>query len=335
MGEAASPRPDPHGWMRDVFLRLLGAVYLVAFLSFWVQAEGLVGTRGILPIRDLLLLARERLGPSRYWVIPPSSGWETAMWPCTSSARRGRPRRPRAAGPGAAARDAGALGALSLGDRGRRGLPLVPMGRPASGGRAPGRAFWRRGAFSGGGPGPPPLLVVWMYRWLLFRLMFGSGVVKLRSGDSRGGAGARVPLRDAAPADLGRLVRAPPARTYPRVRAAVMFLIELVLPWLIWFPGRWRRLPLVARRVPDADRGHGELRVLQPPHRRPLRVPGRPGLLPPRWRPPRAPKRRTLRPAGRARCWHRCSRCWPSSPWSSSRRPRRGSASRGPRPSSG
>ena len=44
MGEAASPRPDPHGWMRDVFLRLLGAVYLVAFLSFWVQAEGLVGS---------------------------------------------------------------------------------------------------------------------------------------------------------------------------------------------------------------------------------------------------------------------------------------------------
>ena len=70
MGEAVSPRPDPHVWMRDVFLRLLGAVYLVAFLSFWVQAEGLVGTHGILPIRDLLLLARERLGPSRYWVLP-------------------------------------------------------------------------------------------------------------------------------------------------------------------------------------------------------------------------------------------------------------------------
>ena len=28
--------------------------------------------------------------------------------------------------------------------------------------------------------------------------------------------------------------------------AAVMFLIELVLPWLIWLPGRWRRVPLVA-----------------------------------------------------------------------------------------
>ncbi len=61
MGEAeAGPRPDPHAhlWMRDVFLRLLGAVYLIAFVSLWVQVEGLIGTRGILPIHDLLYIAR-------------------------------------------------------------------------------------------------------------------------------------------------------------------------------------------------------------------------------------------------------------------------------------
>src|SRR5258706_11086898 len=71
MGEAGTgPRPDLHGWMRDAFLRLLGAVYLVAFLSLWVQAEGLIGARGVLPIRELLDLARERMGASRYWVLP-------------------------------------------------------------------------------------------------------------------------------------------------------------------------------------------------------------------------------------------------------------------------
>ena len=44
MGEPGSgPAADPHGWARAVFLRLLGAVYLVAFLSIWVQVEGLVG----------------------------------------------------------------------------------------------------------------------------------------------------------------------------------------------------------------------------------------------------------------------------------------------------
>jgi len=62
---AAGPRPDPHAWTRQVFLRLLGAVYCVAFLSLWVQIEGLVGSRGILPVRELLLLGREGLGASR------------------------------------------------------------------------------------------------------------------------------------------------------------------------------------------------------------------------------------------------------------------------------
>ena len=71
MGAAAtSTAPDPHGWMRDVFLRLLGAVYLAAFLSLWVQVEGLIGSRGILPAHDLLDLVRQRVGASRYWILP-------------------------------------------------------------------------------------------------------------------------------------------------------------------------------------------------------------------------------------------------------------------------
>ena len=184
MGEAeAGPRPDPHAWMRDVFLRLLGAVYLVAFVSLWVQVEGLIGTRGILPIHDLLQLARERLGPSRYWVLP------TVFWAADGD---------RALHVVCAAGTVLALVAM-LG----RARPLVMLGlwglylSLAVAGEdflsfqwdalllevgllavflAP-RGIWRRH------PGPPPLLIVWMYRWLLFRLMFGSGVVKLRSGD--------------------------------------------------------------------------------------------------------------------------------------------------------
>ena len=156
MGEAASPRPDPHEWMRDVFLRLLGAVYLVAFLSFWVQAEGLVGTRGILPIRDLLLLARERLGPSRYWVLP------TVFWlgdGDTRPARRlrvgRRPRRPRAAGQARPLVMLGLWGLyLSLTVAGEDFLSfqwdvlLLEAGLLAS--------RWRRAASSGRGPGSRP-----------------------------------------------------------------------------------------------------------------------------------------------------------------------------------
>src|SRR5258706_7448861 len=39
------------GW---VFLRLLGIVYLVAFLSLAGQIKGLVGCEGILPVAELL-----------------------------------------------------------------------------------------------------------------------------------------------------------------------------------------------------------------------------------------------------------------------------------------
>ena len=35
-----------------------GAIYLVAFLSFWVQADGLIGARGVLPLAQFLEAAR-------------------------------------------------------------------------------------------------------------------------------------------------------------------------------------------------------------------------------------------------------------------------------------
>ena len=35
-----------------LFLRLLGAVYVIAFLSLAVQVEGLIGSKGILPVAD-------------------------------------------------------------------------------------------------------------------------------------------------------------------------------------------------------------------------------------------------------------------------------------------
>lgn len=44
--------PPSHRWTRSVFLRGLGLVYLIAFLSLAPQIIGLIGERGILPSRD-------------------------------------------------------------------------------------------------------------------------------------------------------------------------------------------------------------------------------------------------------------------------------------------
>jgi len=55
---------------RRLFLRLLGVVYLAAFLSLWVQVHGLIGSRGILPIGEYLAEVRAVTGPERYALVP-------------------------------------------------------------------------------------------------------------------------------------------------------------------------------------------------------------------------------------------------------------------------
>src|SRR5207248_10308992 len=51
-------RPPSYVWAHRWFLRALGLVYLIAFVSLWIQVDGLVGADGILPISDYLSLAR-------------------------------------------------------------------------------------------------------------------------------------------------------------------------------------------------------------------------------------------------------------------------------------
>src|SRR3989449_6796694 len=55
---------------RWVFLRALGVIYLIAFLSLWPQLRGLIGPQGILPAQDLLAAARRQLGGERFHLLP-------------------------------------------------------------------------------------------------------------------------------------------------------------------------------------------------------------------------------------------------------------------------
>jgi hypothetical protein len=72
--ETAAPWGGTYSIGRRLFLRALGLVYLIAFLSLWVQIEGLVGSDGILPIADYLDRIRENTGVDRYWRLP------TLLW---------------------------------------------------------------------------------------------------------------------------------------------------------------------------------------------------------------------------------------------------------------
>lgn len=67
------PRSETHALSRSIYLRGLGAVYLVAILSWWVQAGTLVGSRGLVPMAEFLDHAGEALhvqGYSRWGGIP-------------------------------------------------------------------------------------------------------------------------------------------------------------------------------------------------------------------------------------------------------------------------
>ena len=65
---------------RWIFLRLLAVVHLLAFLSLWVQVDGLIGSRGIAPANLLLSLARARTGVERYWRLPTLCWLNDSDW---------------------------------------------------------------------------------------------------------------------------------------------------------------------------------------------------------------------------------------------------------------
>jgi predicted DCC family thiol-disulfide oxidoreductase YuxK len=63
---------------RDWFLRSLGVIYLIAFVSLWVQVDGLIGRNGILPIAEFLPAAREQLGSNAIAALPTLCWFNTS-----------------------------------------------------------------------------------------------------------------------------------------------------------------------------------------------------------------------------------------------------------------
>ena len=62
--------PETHLLTRRVFLVLMAVVYLAAFVSLWVQVQGLVGSRGIAPAAKFLEEVGEIAGGARLWRVP-------------------------------------------------------------------------------------------------------------------------------------------------------------------------------------------------------------------------------------------------------------------------
>jgi len=63
-------RPPTYFWARRWFLSALGLIYLIAFVSLWTQIHGLVGAKGIIPIEIYLANAKAQIGLRAVSLLP-------------------------------------------------------------------------------------------------------------------------------------------------------------------------------------------------------------------------------------------------------------------------
>ncbi|MGB0058950.1 lipase maturation factor family protein [Candidatus Binatus sp.] len=224
-----APRYDLVSWL---FIRSIGLIYFAAFVSFGVQALGLIGSHGILPLSGFTDAVRSQLGTGGYWQFPmvfwmgqSDFAIQAACW-------------------------AGAalslllifnvLPRLSLFFLYALYLSLFYAGQEFMGFQ------WDLLLLEAGfltlllslatKPG------IWLLRWLLFRLMFLSGAVKLLSGDRTWANLSALSYyfqTEPLPTPLAWYAHHLPHEVLTALTAATL-VTELAMPFLIFFPRRLR-----------------------------------------------------------------------------------------------
>ncbi len=171
-------------WLtRAALLRLLGLVYTMAFLTLALQGRALLGPRGLLPIDSYLAEVAGEAGSrsAGFWMLPSIFWWGAGDRAITAAGWVGV-----ALGLLVLAGVANALvlaflcalqisivnagqtfygfgWEIQLVETGFLCVFLVPL--------LDVRPFPRR---------PPPIVVIWLLRWLAVRIMWGAGLIKLR-----------------------------------------------------------------------------------------------------------------------------------------------------------
>ena len=219
------------------FQQVLGFVYFIAFTSFGRQAPGLIGSHGILPFAAYLAALKTAMGGQAYREIP------TVLWLRPTDAAL------------AAVWMAGAAAALAA---------IF----------APARGWWRRAALafclvlwiSLCAVGQDFLsfqwdvllsetgllaifadtsaVRIWLFRWLIFRLMFSSGLVKLTSGDPSWKSLTAMHYHfetQPLPNPLAWLIYQQPMWV-AKAETAFTLIAELVVPFLFFAPRRARHV---------------------------------------------------------------------------------------------
>ena len=226
--------PPQHDLVASLFLRLLGLIYLSAFASFGVQAQGLIGGHGILPVQELVDALKSRFGTESYFLLPMVF-WFNASDPAVQTVCW-----------------AGVALSLCLTFNVLTRTSLCLLYALYLSLLCAGQDFmsfqWDTFLLESGflallmtfarGQG------IWLLRWLLFRFMFMSGVVKLSSGDPNWWNLSALSyhfLTQPLPTPLAWGAAQLPSSVLKFATGAVFF-VELVLPFCIFCPRRLRFL---------------------------------------------------------------------------------------------
>lgn len=165
----------PDYWLgRLVCQRLIAALYLIGFLTAVNQFRALIGTHGMLPVPYFTARVPLRQSPSLFHLHYSDRAFAAVSW--TGAVL-------------AAAVVAGAADHVPLGvAMAAWGLLWVLYLSIVNVGQTWYAFGWESllleagflAGFLGNGRVAPPVLVLWLLRWLLFRVEFGAGLIKLR-----------------------------------------------------------------------------------------------------------------------------------------------------------
>ncbi len=232
---------------RRIFLTVLAAIFAIAFASLGVQITGLIGSDGVYPVQPYLDAVAGEYGAERFRLIP-TVGWLNASDSAlTKYCLLGFAF--------ALLAMAGVLVRVTLLTCWALYLSLFHLGRDFLGFQwdillletaflavflAPSRLFPRISKDDS-----VPMAPLWLLRWLLFRLMFSSGVVKLGDGTWRELTALNVHYEtQPLPTMIGWYVHQLPD-WFHSASVVGMFAIELVVPFLIFLPRTFRAIGCV------------------------------------------------------------------------------------------
>ncbi len=237
----------PAYWLtRFIILRLLGLIYAVAFLVAAIQIVPLIGSSGLLPVGSYLDRVAAALGspwtafsrlPSLFWLGHSDTMLRVAAWvglALSLIVLAGYANAILMACLWALYMSFVHVGQewygygweIQLLETGFLAIFLCPL--------LDARPFPRRA---------PPVIVIWLFRWLIFRIMFGAGLIKIRGDKAWRDLTALYYHFETQPLPnpLSRWFHFLPKAV---LRGGVVFnhAAELLAPWFVFWPRLGRHI---------------------------------------------------------------------------------------------